>query len=245
MALFEAKNLAQSYQGQAVIDDVSINLGKNEIASLIGTSGVGKTTLFQILSGLHQPTQGQVFLDGENITGQAGKVSYMLQKDMLLPYRTIEDNIALPLIIRGMSKKNARSNVNTYFDDFGLSGTETKYPSQLSGGMRQRAALLRTYLFSDKVALLDEPFSALDALTKHEMHKWYLNIMKKIELSTLFISHDIDEAIYLSDKVYVMAGTPGKIVKEIPIVRSIEDRDAFSLSSEFLTYKKQLLGFLR
>jgi len=244
MALFEAKNLAQSYQGQAVIDDISINLGKNEIASLIGTSGVGKTTLFQILSGLHQPTQGQVFLEGENITGQAGKVSYMLQKDMLLPYRTIEDNIALPLIIHGMSKKNARVKVKTYFDDFGLSGTQTKYPSQLSGGMRQRAALLRTYLFSDKVALLDEPFSALDALTKHEMHKWYLNIMKKIGLSTLFVSHDIDEVIYLSDKVYVMAGIPGKIVKEISIVRTIEDRDAFSLSPEFLEYKKQLLSFL-
>ena len=245
MPIFQAKNIAQSYEGQAVIDDISIQLDNNEIACLIGTSGVGKTTLFQILSGLHQPTNGQVLLEGHDITGQAGKVSYMLQKDMLLPYRTIEDNIALPLIIKGMSKKNARIKVNAYFDQFGLSGTQKKYPLQLSGGMRQRAALLRTYLFSNKVALLDEPFSALDALTKHEMHQWYLSIMQKIELSTLFVSHDIDEAIYLSDKVYVMAGTPGRIVKEIPIIRDLQDRDAFSLSPQFLEYKKQLLACLQ
>jgi len=245
MTLLQAKNLAQSYDGQEIIRDISLELGKNEIACLIGTSGVGKTTLFQILSGLHQPTQGQVLLEGKNITGQAGKISYMLQKDMLLPYRTIEDNIALPLLIHGASKKKARAQIGIYFDEFGLSGTQKKYPSQLSGGMRQRAALLRTYMFANKVALLDEPFSALDALTKHDMHKWYLNVMQKIELSTIFVSHDINEAIYLSDKVYVMGGCPGTIIKEIPIVRSIPDRDAFSLSPQFLEYKKQLLDCLQ
>jgi len=245
MALFEAKKIAQSYEGQEIIKDVSLELGSNEIVCLIGTSGVGKTTLFQILSGLHQPTTGQVLLEGEEITGQAGKISYMLQKDMLLPYRTIEDNIALPLILQGTKKKEARAHVQPYFEEFGLEGTQKKYPSQLSGGMRQRAALLRTYMFSHNVVLLDEPFSALDALTKHEMHKWYLKIMEKIQLSTIFVSHDINEAIYLSDRVMVMAGTPGTIIKEIPIMRTIENRDDFSVSPQFLAYKKQLLAYLR
>jgi len=245
MALFEAKKIAQSYEGQEIIKNVSLELEANEIVCLIGTSGVGKTTLFQILSGLHQPTTGQVVLDGEEITGQAGKISYMLQKDMLLPYRTIEDNIALPLILQGTKKKEARAHVQPYFEEFGLEGTQKKYPSQLSGGMRQRAALLRTYMFSHNVVLLDEPFSALDALTKHEMHKWYLKIMEKIQLSTIFVSHDINEAIYLSDRVMVMAGTPGTIIKEIPIVRTIENRDDFSVSPQFLAYKKQLLAYLR
>ncbi|MBK5200108.1 MAG: ABC transporter ATP-binding protein [Spirochaetaceae bacterium] len=245
MALLEAKNLAQSFEGQEIISDVSIELGPNEIVCLIGTSGVGKTTLFQILSGLHQPTAGHVVLEGQDITGQAGKISYMLQKDMLLPYRTIEDNIALPLIIQGTHKKEARVRIQPYFEEFGLEGTQKKYPSQLSGGMRQRAALLRTYMFSHKVVLLDEPFSALDALTKHEMHTWYLKIMEKIQLSTLFVSHDIDEAIYLSNRVLVMAGTPGTIIKEIPIVRTMKNRDEFGVSPQFLEYKKQLLAFLR
>jgi len=206
MALLEAKNLAQSYNGQEIIHNVSIELNEKEIVCLIGRSGVGKTTLFQILSGLHKPTNGQVFLDGEVITGQAGKISYMLQKDMLLPYRTIEDNIALPLIIQGAHKKEVRSKIQHYFD---------------------------------------EPFSALDSITKLEMHKWYLKIMKKIELSTIFVSHDIDEAIYLSNRVYVMAENPGTVVKEIPIIRTIKNRDEFSVSPEFLGYKKQLLSFLQ
>lgn len=245
MAILEAQDLSQNFEGQEIIKDISISLGENEIVCLIGTSGVGKTTLFQILSGLHKPISGKVMLEGEDITGQAGRISYMLQKDMLLPYRTIEDNISLPLVINGMKKSLARRKVTPYFTQFGLEGTQRKYPSQLSGGMRQRAALLRTYMFSHKVALLDEPFSALDAITKREMHKWYLGVMAEIELSTIFVSHDIDEAIYLSDRVYVMTGRPGEIVKEISIKRTMEDRDEFSLSQEFLEYKKQLLSYLR
>ena len=244
MPLLEAKNLAQSFDGQKIIKDVSIELDKNEIVSLIGTSGVGKTTLFQILSGLHKPTVGEIYLEGENITGQPGKISYMLQKDLLLPYRTIEDNIALPLIIQGERKKYARKKIQPYFEEFGLEGTQKKFPSQLSGGMRQRAALLRTYMYSHNVVLLDEPFSALDAITKHEMHKWYLNIVKKVNLSTIFVTHDINEAIYLSDRVYVMAGKPGTMIKEIKVIRTTENRDEFSVSPKFLEYKKMLLDFL-
>ena len=205
-----ASHISKSFDGVKILDDVSIELREREIVSLLGVSGGGKTTLFNVISGLMMPEDGQVFLDGEDVTGKAGQVSYMLQKDLLLPYYTVVDNVALPLLIRGVPKKKAREEAAKHFADFGLAGMEQKYPGQLSGGMRQRAALLRTYLFSDKVALLDEPFSALDTITKGEIHRWYLDVMERIHLSTLFITHDIDEEILLSDRVYILAGRPGK-----------------------------------
>ena len=243
--ILEARNISQSYEGEAVISNISIQLKAGEIVCLIGTSGVGKTTLFHVLAGLTRPDAGQVLLENGEITGQAGKISYMLQKDLLLPYRTIEDNISLPLLIQGNSKKQARKQMEEYYSIFGLEGTAKKYPFQLSGGMRQRAALLRTYMFSQKVALLDEPFSALDAITKRQMHQWYLDIMKKIQLSTIFISHDMDEAIMLSDRIYVMAGKPGRIVGELSIDHLGMKMDDFSFSDRFIEYKKELLRLLQ
>ena len=185
-----------SYEKKNVIEDITIELHDNELVCLLGASGGGKTTLFNVIAGLNTPDKGTVVLDGEDITGQPGHISYMLQKDLLLPYKTIEDNVALPLFIKGEKKKAARERVGGFFEEFGLEGTQKKYPHQLSGGMRQRAALLRTYMFSRNIALLDEPFSALDTLTKAEMHKWYLDVMDKIHLSTLFITHDIDAVSY-------------------------------------------------
>lgn len=243
--ILEARNISQSYEGEAVISNISIQLKAGEIVCLIGTSGVGKTTLFHVLAGLTRPDEGQVLLENGEITGQAGKISYMLQKDLLLPYRMIEDNISLPLLIQGNSKKQARKQMEEYYSIFGLEGTAKKYPFQLSGGMRQRAALLRTYMFSQKVALLDEPFSALDAITKRQMHQWYLDIMKKIQLSTIFISHDMDEAIMLSDRIYVMAGKPGRIVGELSIDHLGMKMDDFSFSDRFKEYKKELLRLLQ
>ena len=163
---------------------------------------------------------------------------------MLLPYRTIEDNAALPLMLKGVKKKAARAQVSALFEQFGLEGAQKKYPSQLSGGMRQRAALLRTYMFSKDVALLDEPFSALDTLTKSSMHKWYLNVMDKIQLSTLFITHDIDEAILISDRIYLLSGSPGKITAEIIIKEPKPRQDSFNLTAEFLEYKRKILSLL-
>lgn len=155
-----------AYEHENVIEDIRIELHDNELVCLLGASGGGKTTLFNVISGLKRPDQGNVLLNGRDITGQPGHISYMLQKDLLLPYRTIEDNVALPLLIRGEKKKDARQKVGAFFQEFGLEGTQKKYPKQLSGGMRQRAALLRTYMFSKDVALLDEPFSALDTPDK-------------------------------------------------------------------------------
>lgn len=233
-----------AYEHENIIEDISIELHDNELVCLLGASGGGKTTLFNVISGLKRPDQGNVLLNGRDITGQPGHISYMLQKDLLLPYRTIEDNVALPLLIRGEKKKDARQKVGAFFQEFGLEGTQKKYPKQLSGGMRQRAALLRTYMFSKDVALLDEPFSALDTLTKSDMHKWYLDVMDKIHLSTLFITHDIDEAILLSDRIYLLTGKPGKITDEITIREPKPRRQDFNLTAEFLRYKKEILNKL-
>lgn len=244
MEMLEIKNISKAFDGRPIIEDISVTLKKGEIVSLLGVSGGGKTTLFNIISGLLQPDSGGIFLNGEDITGQTGKISYMMQKDLLLPFRTTEDNVALPLIIKGTKKKEARKQVSALFGEFGLDGTQKKYPSQLSGGMKQRAALLRTYMFSRDVALLDEPFSALDTLTKASIHKWYLDVMEKIRLSTFFITHDVDEAILISDRIYILSGQPGKITDEIIINHPKPRTDDFSLSVDFLEYKKRILKSL-
>jgi ABC-type nitrate/sulfonate/bicarbonate transport system ATPase subunit len=244
MEKLTAKGIHVSFDGTKIIEDISIELNKDEIVCLLGVSGAGKTTLFNVLSGLLNPDLGSVELDGVDITGKAGKISYMLQKDLLLPFKTILDNVSLPLRIKGVKKSLAREKASPYFEEFGLEGTQKKYPHQLSGGMRQRAALLRTYLFSDRVALLDEPFSALDTITKGSMHEWYLDVMEQIRLSTLFITHDIDEAILLSDRIYIMTGKPGRISQEIRIKESRPRNKAFTVSNEFMKYKKQILDIL-
>lgn len=244
MALLKTENISVSFDENKIIQDISIELHKDELVSLLGISGSGKSTLFNVIAGLITPDSGSVFLNDKDITGKSGHLSYMLQKDLLLPYKTIVDNVALPLTVRGVRKAEARRRVLEHFEKFGLSGTEHKYPGQLSGGMRQRAALLRTYMFSDEVALLDEPFSALDAITKDNMHKWYLDIMKQIRLSTLFITHDIDEAILLSDRIYILGGKPGRIINELVIEQNDVRSPNLLLSESFLAYKKTIIGVL-
>ena len=244
MKKLEVNHISKRFDDKHVLQDISIALNQGELVSLLGVSGGGKTTLFNIIAGLLPPDEGNVILNGKDITNQPGQISYMMQKDLLLPYRTIEDNAALPLLLKGVNKRDARTQISPLFAQFGLEGTQKKYPAQLSGGMRQRAALLRTYLFSQDVALLDEPFSALDTLTKRSIHQWYLDVMEKIQLTTLFITHDIDEAILLSDRIYLLSGNPGRITAEIVIQEPKPRREDFSLTPEFLEYKRKILSLL-
>lgn len=243
-SILRAEHICKSYDGVPIVEDISVRLDSRELVCLLGVSGSGKTTLFHVLSGLNQPDSGRVWLRDEDITGKPGAVSYMLQKDLLLPHKKIVDNVALPLLLQGMSKKSARDKASAYFEQFGLAGTELRYPAQLSGGMRQRAALLRTYLGSQGVALLDEPFSALDALTKGEIHAWYLDVMEQIELSTLFITHDIDEAVLLSDRIYILGGKPGRILSELVIEPPRPRGRDFALTPQFSDYKREILRLL-
>ncbi len=241
----KVSNITVKFNDKPMIEDISAILNKGEIVSILGTSGVGKTTLFNVIAGLIIPDTGTVELDGENIIGKSGKISYMLQKDLLLPFKTIIDNVSLPLILKGESKVNARKRAGEYFSQFGLEGMENRYPNELSGGMKQRAAFLRTYMFSNEIALLDEPFSALDAITKYKMHAWYLDIVKKLNMSILFITHDIDEAILISDRIYIMSGKPGKIISEIKVeMDRTSSNEEISMSEKFLNYKRQIMRYL-
>jgi ABC-type nitrate/sulfonate/bicarbonate transport system ATPase subunit len=253
--LFSCRNVAKFYLGEPVIRDVSMELPEGGFVSLVGPSGVGKTTLFNILSGVDSPDEGRVFLEGVDITGVPGRVSYMLQKDLLLEFRTVLDNVILPLVIRGETRRKARTRAAPFFPVFGLEGCETKYPGQLSGGMRQRAALLRTCVNAGAVGegggkkrgaviLLDEPFSALDALTRRAMQEWYQGISRELGLSTLFITHDAEEAVGLSDRVYIMTGKPGRITAVVDISPRRPRPRSFAASPEFARLKGRVLDAL-
>ncbi|HIW59141.1 MAG TPA: ABC transporter ATP-binding protein [Candidatus Anaerobutyricum avicola] len=244
MELLKAEHITKKYSGRTIIEDINIQLEEGELVSLLGVSGAGKTTLFHVLSGLVAPEEGRVLLSGEDITAKPGRISYMMQKDLLLPHKKIIDNVSLPLVLNGVKKQEARKKAEPLFGEFGLEGTQYQYPSQLSGGMRQRAALLRTYLSSNGVALLDEPFSALDTITKSNIHRWYLDVMEKIHLSTLFITHDIDEAILLSDRIYILNGKPGRITEEIVIEEQKPRPADFNLTDTFFHYKKEIISKL-
>lgn len=238
--ILQAEHITKAYGENQVLQNVSVTLQEGELVCLLGVSGVGKTTLFNILSGLTLPDSGKVLLEGNDITGKTGYLSYMQQKDLLLPHKTVLDNVALPLVLNGVRKREARERAAEYFSQFGLAGTEQQYPVQLSGGMRQRAALLRTYMCGDKVALLDEPFSALDTLTRTGMQEWYLKVMEEIKLSTLFITHDIDEAILLSDRIYIMSGNPAGISAELVVEEPKPRSGEFLLSDTFMDYKRRI-----
>ncbi len=243
MEVLKAEKINKSFDDNVVLKDACITLNEGEIVGLLGVSGSGKSTLLNILSGIISPDSGRVLLKGEDVTSKPGKISYMLQKDLLFEYRRVIDNVTLPLVLGGMSKKEARKKANPLFETFGIDGTQMQYPGELSGGMRQRAALLRTYLSSNGVALLDEPFSALDTITKSKIHTWYLDVMENINLSTVFVTHDIDEAILLSDRIYIL--TSGNHMQEI-VIDELKPRSAdFDLTEKFLSYKRKIVEILK
>ncbi len=244
MELLRTEGITKSFKNRMVLRNISIHLEEGELISLLGLSGSGKTTLLNILSGLARPDSGKVFLSGKDTTGQPGHISYMLQKDLMLEHKRVIDNVTLPLLVRGMKKKEARGKADPFFSAFDLAGTQMLYPSQLSGGMRQRAALLRTYLGSRGIILLDEPFSALDMITRSQLHDWYLDITEKMHLSTVLITHDVDEAILLSDRICLLTGTPGEIRHEIRVDVPRSERKEFSLCPEFVAYKRQIRDIL-
>ncbi len=212
--------------------------------SIIGPSGCGKSTLFNIIAGLLKPTCGDILCGGQSILSKSGTVGYMLQKDMLLPWRRILDNIILGMEIRGVPRKQSVAAAMPLIEKYGLKGFEEHYPKELSGGMRQRAALLRTLLYDREIMLLDEPFGALDAQTRICMQNWLLQIWQDFQKTVLFITHDIEEAIYLSDDIYVFSPRPGciktKITVNLPRPRTTEHMT----SLEFMRLKNQLLDLL-
>jgi ABC-type nitrate/sulfonate/bicarbonate transport system ATPase subunit len=223
---------------------VNLLIPAGRFVSLIGPSGCGKSTIFNIVAGLQAPTTGCVLIEGQDATGLIGQVGYMLQKDLLLPWRTVLDNVALGMEIAGAPLAKAREKALPLLRRYGLSGFERQYPSALSGGMRQRAALLRTLLVERDLILLDEPFGALDAQTKAQMQDWLLQIFNDFGRTVVFVTHDVEEAVYLSDEIHVMASRPGRIIETLPIdLPRPRDRAVVS-SPRFVAMKKYCLDLL-
>ncbi len=222
--------------------DLAIEAGT--FVSLIGPSGCGKSTIFNAVAGLLAPSDGTVAIDGEDATGTIGRVGYMLQKDLLLPWRTVLDNIILGLEVRGASVKEARAYALPFLLRYGLGGFEHAYPSALSGGMRQRAALLRTLLFDSDIVLLDEPFGALDAQTRGRMQEWLLQLWQDFRKTVIFVTHDVDEAVYLSDVIHVMAAQPGRLIATLDVELPRPRPRSLALTTGFAAVKERCLALL-
>ena len=204
--ILDIKNLSYSFGNNPILKDINIHVNENEMVAIVGSSGVGKSTLFNLIAGVLKKQVGEISINSSE--DYIGKVAYMLQKDLLFEH-----------------------NLDKYAH---------KYPQQLSGGMRQRVALIRTYMFKRNIFLLDEAFSALDAITKKELHKWYLDLKKEFNLTTLLITHDIEEAVFLSDRIYILGNKPGEIIGEIKIkINPNEDIDV-----QRLIYKKEILNIM-
>lgn len=220
----QVKDVSVTFAHKKILENLNLEIREGEFVALIGPSGCGKSTLLNILAGLQTPESGSVYVDGEEVRGVSSHFAYMPQSDLLLPWKTILDNVTLYGALHG-KKKEARQRALEEFPVFGLQGYEHAYPDELSGGMRQRAAFLRTALCSADIMLLDEPFGALDVITRNDMQDWLLRLRRELGRTTLLVTHDIDEALYLADRIVVLGGHPAAVTKEIDLRGVVKSRD--------------------
>jgi len=229
------------------LQNINLDVLAGEFLTILGPSGCGKSTLFRLLAGLDEPDRGTIQLADQMLTtaqARRGKFGYMPQRDALLPWRTILDNVIVGPELAGQSRTLARQEAEALMPLFGLDGFENAWPNTLSGGMRQRAALLRTFLMGHEILLLDEPFGALDALTRRELQQWLLGVQKQFHKTILFITHDIEEAILLGDRTIVFSPRPGRIVADVKIELPHPRNEEIILEPKFLRYKRELLAML-
>ncbi|PGD58782.1 ABC transporter ATP-binding protein [Bacillus wiedmannii] len=239
--ILQFHNVSFHYDEKPIINELNASIQDKEFVSIIGPSGCGKSTLFRLITGLEEVSTGQI----ELTETKSHPVGYMPQKDMLLPWRTIIENAALPLECQGVQKKEAQIKAKELLHKFGLQGYETKYPKDLSGGMRQRVSFIRTLLTGGEILLLDEPFSALDALTKASLQEWLFEQWKEWEKTILFITHDVEEALFLSNRILVVEQQPITTLTErvIPLDRNRTRKDLYK--PEVLALKDELLSMLQ
>jgi len=242
-SLLELRALTKTYGQVTALAGLEASVAPGEFVTVVGPSGCGKSTLFNIVAGLEEPDAGILRFEGNSCHAAdlLGRVSFMPQRDLLLPWRNVVDNAILALEVEGVPRAEARAKALKMLPEFGLAGFEKQYPHQLSGGMRQRVALMRTFLFERDLMLLDEPFGALDALTRAMMQRWLLDVWQKYRRTILFITHDVDEAIFLGDRVLVMTARPGSVkleqVVDLPRPRLPE----IVTAPEFVRLKRTLL----
>jgi len=244
----EFRHISKIFSGTdhavSVLEDVSFKVMPGEFVTIIGTSGSGKSTLFNLCVGLLEPDKGEILINGEKPDNRAGMVGYMPQRDLLLPWRSVLDNVLIPLEIQGIPQRESRQKALKMLPHFGLETFENEYPSVLSGGMRQRAALLRTWLTGRSTMLLDEPFGALDALTRKELQNWLLGVWQEFGRTVMFITHDVEEAVYLADRVIVLSARPGEIKRELKINLPRPRRQRMLAEPEFGKLVRELLSEL-
>ena len=247
--LLDARDLTMRYrQGRnetvTALAGLSLHVDRGEFVALIGPSGCGKSTLLSIVAGLETPTAGSVSLGGDSARSRLGRVGYMPQRDLLLPWRRALDNAAAGLEVKGVPRAEARDRARSLFAEFGLAGFERSYPPALSGGMRQRVSFARTVLAGGDLLLLDEPFGALDALTRADLQIWLLTVWERLRATCLLVTHDVDEALLLSDRVYLLSPRPGHVQMERRVPLPRPRRAETLIEPEVVALKAELLSAL-
>ena len=216
-ARLELRGIAKAFDDLQVLGEVSLSVGKGEFVSILGPSGSGKSTIFKLLTGALRPDAGAIRFDGAPLQPDRRPFAFMPQRDALMDWRRIIDNTTLGLEVQGIGRTAARRRLEPLFAEFGLAGFEQHYPAQLSGGMRQRAALLRTVVQDKDMLLLDEPFGALDALTRADLQRWLETMWSRHSWTTLLVTHDVREAVLLSDRIYVLSARPAQVIAEVAV----------------------------
>jgi putative hydroxymethylpyrimidine transport system ATP-binding protein len=239
--MLSIKNLSYSFKSEGnsnpIFNQISLDVKPGEFVSVIGASGSGKSTLFKLISGLLEPDQGDIMVNGQKTGKRLGSIGYMPQKDLLLPWRTVLENVLLPLEVTKEPKQARIPEIREWLSRFGLAEYEKAYPNELSGGMKQRVAFLRTLMTGKDLLLLDEPFGALDSLTKRNMHSWLLGLWGELQKTVLFITHDLEEAVLLSDRIYLLQDTG---IKEMKVNLARPRSSQLIYQSEFITMRKEL-----
>ena len=244
----ELIGLSKTYPGRAlgemipVLQDLNCRLETGRFISFVGPSGCGKTTLLRIISGLEPASSGQVLLNGHEITPNSQEIGFVFQEYALFPWRTTLENITLGLEIQGVSKKEREESAREYIQHFGLEGFEDHYPRELSGGMQQRVAIARTLIMNPRVVLMDEPFASLDSQTRNDLQEFLLKIWQRRGETILFVTHNVDEAVFLGDQVIVLSSRPGRIELTLP-VETPRPRDR--TDPEFNALRRQILQHLK
>ena len=240
--MLELRHVSKSFGNKQVLQEISLHVANGEFVSVIGPSGSGKSTMFSLIGGLLEPDAGEIYLSGENITNKRGFISYMPQQASLFPWRTIIENVLVGQELQG---KKDYERAEAMLERAGLGDVIHAYPHELSGGMKQRVAFIRALLSPPSLMLLDEPFSALDEFTRTDMQKWLLSIWEDDEQSILFITHNIDEALFLSDKIIILSVNPAEIkeVIEVPFKRPRDEE--LLLSEEFLQWKRKIMDVIQ
>ncbi len=242
--LLELRDVGKIFGETIALEPTSLSIEEGSFVAIVGPSGCGKSTLFNVIAGLLRPDSGEVRLANEIVTGATGHVGYMLQKDLLVPWRTVHDNISMAARLTRRVTSADRDEARRVAEEYGLGEFLHHYPSALSGGMRQRVAFMRTLVTHQRLLLLDEPFGALDAQTRLEMQQWLLQVWKDTDRTVLFITHDVDESIFLSDRVLVMSPRPGRVIADftnpLPRPRNVEALT----DSEFVKLKSEIMHLL-